>query len=92
MNSRVHEPGPQWTRQCIQKREIPILDDILIKHGGDEEMKVHVCVVDAGNTDHHLIWTDSQQTKDIKDRRGKKRYKWRIDEAEIKEIKQEFQE
>ena len=47
---------------------------------------------DVGTTDHSLIWTESQQTKTRRSRRGRKLYKWRIDKLEMEEKRQEFQE
>ena len=48
-------------------------------------MRVHVGVEDVGTTDHSLIWTESQQTKTRRSRRGRKLYKWRIDKLEMEE-------
>ena len=55
-------------------------------------MEVHVGVKDVGTTDHSLIWTESQQTKTRRSRRGRKLYKWRIDKLEVEEKRQEFRE
>ena len=55
-------------------------------------MEVHIGVEDVGTTDHSLIWTESQQTKTRRSRRGRKLYKWRIDKLEMEEKRQEFQE
>ena len=65
---------------------------IVVEHGNRKEMEVHVGVEDAGTTDHSLIWTESQQTKARKSRRGRKLYKGRVDKLEMEEKRQEFQE
>lgn len=46
--------------------------------------EVHVCTADVGTTDHCPIWTDSQQTRVIKNRCGRKPYRWRINKLEAK--------
>ena len=91
LNDRVKKSGPEWTRQCIQKGESSILDFIVVENGSSKETKVHVCAADVGTTDHCLIWTESQQTRVIKNRRGRKLYRWRTDKLEVKEKQQEFQ-
>ena len=85
INDRVKKAGPECTiinnRQCIQKGEISVLDFIVMENGNSKEPEIHVCAADVGSTDHCLIWTGSQQTRVIKNRRGRKLYKWRIDKT-----------
>ena len=64
----------------------------MVEHGDSKEMDVHVCAEDVGTTDHCLIWTESQQTRAKRNRRGRKLYKWRIDKLEMEEKQKEFQE
>ena len=52
-------------------------------------MEVHVGVEDVGATYYSLIWTESQQTKARRSRRGRKLYKWSIDKLEMEEKRQE---
>ena len=94
LNDRSPRPEAQWTwtRICKDKRERSVLDYIVVEHGSRKEMEVHVGVEDVGTTDHSLIWTESQQTKTRRSRRGRKLYRWRIDKLEMEEKRQEFQE
>ena len=92
LNDRVKKAEPEWTRQCIQKGESSILDFIVVENGSGKETELHVCAADVGTTDHCLIWTDSRQTRVIKQRRGRKLHRWRIDKLEVKEKREEFQE
>ena len=61
LKNRVKRPGPEWTRQCIQKGESSILDVIVVAKGNSMETEVHVCAADVGTTDHCLIWTVSRR-------------------------------
>ena len=61
------------------KRECFVLDYIVVEHGNRKDKEVHVDVVDVGTTNSSLIWTENQQTKAKRSRRGRKLYKWRID-------------
>ena len=63
----------------------------MIEKGSGKETEVHVRAADVGTTDHCLTWTYSQQTRMIKNRRGRKLYRWRIDKLEVKEKQQELQ-
>ena len=72
LNDRAKKPGPEWSRQCIQKGETSVLDYIVVENGRSKETEVHACAADVGTTDHCLTWTDSQQTRVINDRRGRK--------------------
>ena len=72
LNDRVIRAEPEWTRQCKQKGESSVLDFIVEEHGSGKETELHVCAADVGTTDHCLLWTDSQQTRAIKHRRGRK--------------------
>ena len=94
LNDRSPRPEAQWTwtRICKDKRERSVLDYIVVEHGSRKEMEVHIGVEDVGTTDHSLIWTESQQTKTRRSRRGRKLYRWRIDKLEMEEKRQEFQE
>ena len=64
----------------------------MIEKGNRKETEIYVCAADVGSTDHRLIWTESQQTRVIKNRRGRKLYRWRIDKLEVTEKQREFQE
>ena len=52
------------------KGERSVTDFIVIEDGKGKETEIHVCAADVGSTDHCLIWTESQQTRVIKNRRG----------------------
>ena len=94
LNDRSPRPEAQWTwtRICNDKRERSVLDYIVVEHGNRKEMEVNVGVEDVGTTDHSLIWTESQQTKTRRSRRGRKLYKRRIDKLGMEEKRQEFRE
>ena len=72
LNDRVKKPGPERTRQCIQKGESFILEFMVVENGSSKEIEVHLCAADVGTTDHCLIWTGNQQTRVIKNRGGRK--------------------
>ena len=74
----------------MQKGESSNLDFIVIENGSSKETEVHVCAADVGTTDHCLKWTNSKQTRIIKNRRGRNLYRWRVDKLEVKEKQQEF--
>ena len=77
----------------MPKGEISFLDFIVIEYGYVEETQLRVvCAADVGNTDTCLILTQSQQDRVVKNRRGRKLYKWGIDEQEVEEKQQESQE
>ena len=78
LKDRVKKTGPEWTKQCIQKGEGSALDFIVIENGTNKETDIHVCAADVESTDHCLIWTESQQTRVTKNRRGRKLRRWRI--------------
>ena len=42
LNDRIKKPGPEWTRQCIRKRESSTLDFIVVEKGSSKETEVHV--------------------------------------------------
>ncbi|MEP1953909.1 MAG: hypothetical protein ABJJ26_03135 [Algoriphagus sp.] len=92
LNDRVKKSKPERTRQCKRKGENFILDFIVVENGSGKETELHVCAADVGTTDHCLIWTDSQQTRVIKHRRGRKLPRWRIEKLQVKEKREEFQE
>ena len=73
LNDGSPRPEAQWTwtRICKDKKERSGLDYIVVEHGNRKEMRVHVGVEDVGTTDHSLIWTESQQTKTRRSRRGR---------------------
>ena len=77
--------GPEWTRLYIQKGERSALDFIVIKDGDSKETELHVCAADVGSTDHCRIWTESQQTRVVKNRRGRKLHGGGIHKLEVKE-------
>ena len=79
-------------RHCEGERERSVLDYIVVEHGNSKEMDVNVCAEGVGTTDHCLIWTESQQTRGKRNRRGRKLYKLRIDKLEMEEKRTEFQE
>ena len=65
LNDRVQKPEAQWTwtRKCKDVRKRSVLDYVVVEYGCSKEMEVHVCPEDIGTTDHYLIWTESQQTR-----------------------------
>ena len=69
-----------------------VIDFIVIKNGNSKEKEMNVCAADVRCTDHCLIWAESQQTRDIKNRRGRKMCRRRIDAPEVKEKQREFRE
>ena len=75
LNYRARKPEAQ----CKHERERSVLDYIVVEHGNSKEMDIHVCAEDVGTTDRCLIWTESQQTRGKRNRRGRELYKWRID-------------
>ena len=82
LNDRVKKPGPERTRQCIQKGESFILEFMVVENGSSKEIEVHLCAADVGTTDHCLIRT-VKQTRVIQNRRGRKLYRWRVDKLLI---------
>ena len=72
LNDGVKKPGPEWTRQCTQKGKSSIVDSLVVEKGSSKETEVHVCAADVGAPDHCLMWTESQQTRAIKNTRGRK--------------------
>ena len=59
-------------------------DYVVVEYGNSKEMEVQVYPEDIGTTDQYLIWTESQQARAKRNRRGRKLYKWRIDKLEIR--------
>ena len=57
LNDRVKSPGPERSRQCIQKGEFSFFDFIVVENGSSRKTEVYVCAADVGTTDHCLIWT-----------------------------------
>ena len=87
LHDRGRKPEAQWTwtRHCEDESERSVLDYRVVKHRNSKEMDVHVCAEDVGTTDHCLIWTENQQARGKRNRRGRKLYKWRIDKLEMEE-------
>ena len=81
LNDRVRNPGPEWARQCTRKGESSNVDFLLLVV--DVEVVRNRKCMYAQRTKKLqitcLIWTDSQQTRVTKNRRGRKLYRWRID-------------
>ena len=75
LTDRVKKAGPEWTRQCIPKGKSSVLDLIMLENGNGRETEIHVCAADVGSTDHRLIWINIQQTRVMKNRRGRKSHK-----------------
>ena len=92
LNDRVKTAEPEWTRQYIQKGEHSILDFVVVENGSGKETELHVFAADVGTTDRCLIWTGSRETRVIKQIRGRKLRRWRIDKLQVKEKREEFQE
>ena len=96
LNDRAKKAGSEWTRQCVQKGGRSVLDFTAIENGNSKETGVHVCMyvcaADVGSTDHCLMWTESQQTRVIKNKPGRQLHRWRLDKVEVKEKQREFQE
>ena len=92
LNDRVKMSGPEQTRQCIQKGENSILDCIVVENASSKEREVNACAADAGTTDHRPIWTGIQQTRVVRNWRGRTLYRWRINKLEVRKKQQEFQQ
>ena len=55
LNDKMKTPGPEWTRQRIQKGESSILDFKVVENGSSKDAEVHVCAADVGTMDYCLI-------------------------------------
>ena len=63
------------------KGDSSILDFIVVEKGSSMGTEVYVCAANIGSTDYCLIWTLKRV---IKNRRGRKLNRWRIDQLEVK--------
>ena len=72
---------------AYERKKISVPDFIVVESGNStsKETVIHVSGADVGSTDHCLIGAESQQSRVIKNRRGRKLYRWRIDKLEVKE-------